>query len=133
MYGRLLGHEFRLLIAQVREQLPADRVEKYSCKDLAWHRKEGNHPVVVTFMGFALSLPDWNENALPVFVVICDPSSRVDESQLTEGSASRTAPTSPGKSRPGRNPHDTTPQICQPIGPRSPILPPVSCHQPLSL
>ena len=40
-------------------------------------------------------------------------SSRVGGSQLTRGSASRTASTSPGNSRRG-GPHDTTPQSSQP-------------------
>ena len=34
-----------------------------STQDLAWHREEGNPPVVVTLLGVTLSLPDRNDNA----------------------------------------------------------------------
>ena len=36
--------------------------EKDSCQDLAWHKEEGNPPVVVTLLGVTLSLPDPNDN-----------------------------------------------------------------------
>ena len=60
IYGRLLVCESRLLMAL--EQLLADPVEN-SCQDLAWHRGKGNPSVVVTLLGFTLSLPDENDNA----------------------------------------------------------------------
>ena len=41
----------------------ADPIEENSCQDLAWHRKEGKPPVVVTLLGVTLSLPDRKDNA----------------------------------------------------------------------
>ena len=42
----------------------ADPIEENSCQDLAWHREEGNPPVVVTLLGVTLFLPDRKDNSL---------------------------------------------------------------------
>ena len=50
-----------LFMALVSQQVLADSVEN-SCQDFAWHEAEDNPPVVVTFLGVTLFLPDGNDN-----------------------------------------------------------------------